>query len=234
MNSLFLVVFDLDDTLYPEVDFVKSGFRAVAKHLNDSGLIDAGSFYQMAWELFIGGTRGKIFNNALERLGVAFTPDQIVDLVSIYREHHPDISLFPDSLSLLKALKEYGCTLALVSDGPFQTQMNKIRALGLEACFDHLILTGAYGLDWGKPSPLAFLELMKKTGLEASKCVYVADNPSKDFLGPNRLGWFTIRVREKIGLYYDEMPVPDGEPREIVENLAALRQRLLSFIKQNQ
>jgi putative hydrolase of the HAD superfamily len=222
MRAFSLLAFDLDDTLYPEVEFVKSGFEAVAKHLDKLALISAELFFQTAWNFFARGIRGKIFNLALDQLSMTFSEDQLLELVSIYREHQPNIRPFPDSANLLQALKEQNCDLALISDGPFQTQLNKVRALGLERYFDYLLLTGAFGPDWGKPSPRAFLELMKRTGIEASKCVYVADNPRKDFLGPNRLGWHTIRVREKIGLYYHEIPPAGGEPRETLERLTDL------------
>ena len=125
-------------------------------------------------------------------------------------------------------LKEKGAVLALISDGPFQTQQNKLRALGLEAYFDHLVFTGAHGEDWGKPSPRAFLAIMERSRLPASACVYVADNPRKDFLGPNRLGWHTIRVREKIGLYGDESPPSGGAPKATVNTFAALCDLLLA------
>lgn len=228
MSIFYLVAFDLDDTLYPEREFVQSGFAAVAQHLADLGVIDAESFFQTATSLFVAGARGNIFNLALERLAVAFQAERIGELVRVYREHRPQIRPFADSPNLLKLLKGKGAVLALISDGPCQTQQNKLRALGLEAYFDHLVFTGAHGEDWGKPSPRAFLEVMGRSRVPAAACVYVADNPKKDFVAPNRLGWHTIRVREKIGLYYSENPPPGGEPEETVESFTVLRDRLLA------
>jgi putative hydrolase of the HAD superfamily len=228
MGTFHLVAFDLDDTLYPEREFVQSGFTAVAQHLADLGVIDAESFFHAATSLFIAGARGNIFNLALDRLAVAFQAERIGELVRVYREHQPQIRPFADSPKLLKLLKEKGTVLALISDGPSQTQQNKLRALGLEAYFDHLVFTGAHGEDWGKPSPRAFLEVMGRSRVAPASCVYVADNPRKDFVGPNRLGWHTIRVREKIGLYYSENPPPGGEPDETVESFTVLRDRLLA------
>ena len=228
MGIFQLVAFDLDDTLYPEREFVHSGFTAVAQHLDDLGLIDAESFFTTATSLFSAGARGNIFDLALERLAVVFPPARLGELVRVYREHQPQIRPFADSPQLLKFLKAKGVVLALISDGPCPTQQNKLNALGLEAYFDHLVFTGAHGEDWGKPSPRAFLEVMGQSGVPAAACVYVADNPGKDFFGPNRLGWHTIRVRETIGLYYSENPPPGGEPEETVESFTVLRDRLLA------
>lgn len=227
MGIFQLAAFDLDDTLYPEREFVQSGFAAVAQHLDDLGVIDAESFFHTATSLFIAGARGNIFDLALERLAVDYPAARIGELVRVYREHQPQIRPFADSPNLLKLLKEKGVVLALISDGPFPTQQNKLRALGLEAFFDHLLFTGAHGEDWGKPSPRAFQEVMERSGVQAAACVYVADNPGKDFVGPNRLGWHTIRVRETIGLYGDGSPPPGGEPKATVNSFAALRDLLL-------
>lgn len=228
MGIFQLVAFDLDDTLYPEREFVQSGFTAVAQHLSDLGVIDAESFFNTATSLFVAGARGNIFNLALERLAVVFPAARLGELVRVYREHQPQIRPFADSPKLLKFLKKKGVVLALISDGPCPTQQNKLRALGLEAYFDHLVFTGAHGEDWGKPSPRAFLEVMGRSGVPAAACVYVADNPGKDFVGPNRLGWHTIRVQEKIGLYYSESPPPGGEPKATANTFAALWALLLA------
>jgi putative hydrolase of the HAD superfamily len=228
MSIFQLVAFDLDDTLYPEREFVHSGFAAVARHLDDLGLIDAESFLTTATSLFVAGARGHIFDLALERLAVDFPTVRIAELVRVYREHQPRIRPFADSARLLQALKAAGVVLALISDGPWPTQQNKLRALGLEAYFHHLVFTGAHGEDWGKPSPRAFLEVMGASGVPAATCVYVADNPGKDFVGPNRLGWHTIRVRETSGLYGDASPAPQGEPQATVKSFAALWDLLLA------
>jgi putative hydrolase of the HAD superfamily len=222
MGIFQLVAFDLDDTLYPEREFVHSGFTAVAQHLDELGVIDAESFFTTATSLFVAGARGNIFDLALERLAIAFPASRVGELVRVYREHQPQIRPFADSPKLLQSLKAKGVVLALISDGPWHTQQNKLRALGLEAYFDHLVFTGAHGEDWGKPSPRAFLEVMGGSGVPAAACVYVADNPGKDFVGPNRLGWYTIRVRETIGLYGDTSPPPGGEPQATVNSFTAL------------
>jgi putative hydrolase of the HAD superfamily len=227
MSIFQLVAFDLDDTLYPEREFVHSGFTAVARHLDDLGVIEAESFLHAATSLFAAGARGNVFDLALERLAVVFPAARMGDLVRVYREHQPQIRPFAGSLRLLQLLKGQGAVLALISDGPWPAQQNKLRALGLEAYFDHLIFTGTHGEDWGKPSPRAFQEVMKRSGLPAAACVYVADNPGKDFAGPNRLGWHTIQVREKIRLYSDTSPPPGGEPQAAVNRFAALRDLLV-------
>jgi len=228
MSIFQLAAFDLDDTLYPEREFVHSGFAAVARHLEDLGVIEAESFFHTAAGLFAAGARSNIFDLALEKLAADFPAARMGELVRVYREHAPRIRPFAEARQLLQSLKAKGVVLALISDGPCPTQQNKLRALGLEACFDHLVFTGAHGADWGKPSPRAFLEVMERSGIAAPACVYVADNPGKDFAGPNILGWQTIQIRETIGLYAEASAAPGGEPQATVHSFAALRDLLLA------
>jgi putative hydrolase of the HAD superfamily len=228
MEPLQLVTFDLDDTLYPERQFVKSGFGAVAHHLDNVHKINGKKFFHIAWQLFEDGARRTIFNQALELLGIAFPPKLIPELVAVYRGHQPSIHPFMEAPELLKDLQEWNISLALISDGPLQAQQNKLTSLDLEEYFQYIIFTAAYGEEWAKPSWRSFERVMKLKGAEPGDCVYVADNPRKDFVGPNRLGWRTIRVRFRTGLYVNENPVPGGEPQETVDNFEALRNLLLT------
>ena len=61
------VVFDIDDTLYLERDYVRSGFRAVGEHVARSTGVDG--FSDLAFALFEQGLRGHIFDETLLRLG---------------------------------------------------------------------------------------------------------------------------------------------------------------------
>jgi putative hydrolase of the HAD superfamily len=225
---LNLVAFDLDDTLYLERFFVKSGLRAVAHYLEKNGIIVAENFFLTAWDFFEQGHRGTIFNQTFESLGVAFFPEQISLMVSVYREHQPDIYPYATAPQLLQTLREQGVVIGLISDGPVLMQQNKLKALRLANYFTHIIFTGAYGSDWAKPGALAFQELMNREKITAKNCQYIADNPRKDFLGPNNLGWRTVRLRHPEGIYYHESPPTGGEPHETIERFADLANLILS------
>jgi putative hydrolase of the HAD superfamily len=222
-----LIAFDLDDTLYLERHFVKSGFAAVAAYLDAMKMVTAVEFLATAWRLFEEGARGTIFNQALEQLAADFPPERLPELVSVYREHEPNIKPFANSGRLLENLRDRGIITALISDGPERTQRNKLQALELADFFEHIILTGSYGSDWGKPSLRPFVEVMHRGRMEAINCIYIADNPRKDFFAPNRLGWQSIRVRELDGIYHDEIPPQGGEPAKTVESFDLLFDLLL-------
>src|SRR5688500_742872 len=89
------VVFDLDDTLYPERDFVLSGFAAVDAWLQANHRIDG--FAEKAEALFAAGHRGHIFDQALELLDVSMAEALVPAMIEIYRRHPPALHLYSDA-----------------------------------------------------------------------------------------------------------------------------------------
>ena len=45
------ILFDLDDTLYEEMQFVKGGFKAVSLYISEYNNINQGVFYQLLLEV---------------------------------------------------------------------------------------------------------------------------------------------------------------------------------------
>lgn len=187
-----VTVFDLDDTLYNEIDFVKSGFQAVASSL--SGTSDR--YYETMWNYFLKQGSGKVFNHLIDTFNI---PLSIDEMVRIYRSHTPSIILSDLSVTVLKAARELGPT-ALITDGAAQMQIEKFNALGLSEWIDFPVFTDLYGTK--KPEPLAFEMIMDHFHLE-QKFVYLSDNPNKDFFAPNQLDWLTIRYKNPDGIYRD-------------------------------
>jgi putative hydrolase of the HAD superfamily len=192
------VVFDLDDTLYLERDYVDSGFHAVgtwcAERLGIEG-ID-----KLAQSLFVQGKRKNIFNAVLERLGVDRDTETILEMVRIYREHTPNIKLLPDAVECLTRLEDR-VYLGLLSDGNPVSQRAKIEALGLQSRFDATVITGEWGIEFFKPHVRGYQYLESQLDMCRDRFIYVADNPLKDFFAPQAMGWNAIRVRRPAGLH---------------------------------
>jgi len=204
-----LVAFDLDDTLYLETDFIRSGFAAVEEALGIEGVAAT------AWALHEDGLRGRVLGEALRRHGRGATPDEVTHAVAIYRAHFPRIDVAPDAAAALASLaSDPSFELALISDGLAATQRNKIEALGIGRWIGAMVLTDELAPDracW-KPHPAAFRRLQAAQACPAVR-VYVADNPRKDFDAPVQLGWHTVRLRRPGGLWEHE---PDGAARPAI------------------
>lgn len=207
------VVFDLDDTLYLERDFAFSGYAAVDAEFAISG------FEQACLDAFASGQRSRVFDTALAALGRTPDPNLVARMITVYRSHDPRIHLAADAR---RAVARWSGRAGLITDGPAETQRNKVRALGLAERLDPIVLTGALGPDAGKPSPLAFEVIERATGLPGRSLVYVADNPLKDFITPRRRGWQTIKIARPDRIHTAPAPTPDHLPAFSIESLDQL------------
>jgi putative hydrolase of the HAD superfamily len=213
------VVFDLDDTLYREHDFVRSGFEAVGAWVRRT--LHREAFFETAWALFEAGRRGTVFNDALRELGLPPDAAHIDEMVRQYRGHRPTLTLLPDARHALDACAR-DRNLAVLTDGYLAVQQGKVRALGLEARVDHIVYTDALGRAYWKPHPLPFKEITTRLGCPSGSCVYVGDNPAKDFIGARGLGWLTVRIRRDTGEYGHLKPAKGYEPHHTIHDLREL------------
>jgi putative hydrolase of the HAD superfamily len=221
-----VVVFDLDDTLYPEHAFVISGFEAVDRELQRRQIQ---GFLPVAQKLFQEGVRGKVFDNVLEQLGIPSSTEMIREMVEIYRFHKPRLALFPDAQRILDQYA--GQSIGLLTDGAARMQRNKVQALELDTKFAAAMFTDELEGEHGKPSPLPFQRIAAMLGREneMERMVYVADNPKKDFVAPNRLGWTTVRIQRGIGEYSGLQPIDqDHSAQYEIQNLDELPKILKS------
>lgn len=197
MNSLDLWIFDLDDTLYLERDFVLSGYAAVSKQTEAEF---KKPILEQLKRRFFAGERGDLFTPSLAEQGIAIDETKAQKLVQCYRQHAPLIAPCPDVVPFLKSLRSHGKKTALLSDGWHAVQKNKLVALGLESYFDAVVFTDALGgTEFWKPNPAGFEKCLRELGVQASGAVYLGDNPEKDFHAPKRLGMKSIRVRRAGG-----------------------------------
>lgn len=190
-----LYVLDLDDTLYLERDYVSSGL----KHVGYWAEINLGiyGFYEKAWAYFCKGIRGNLFNIVLSDNNIV--DDNIVStLVEVYRTHQPNIELLPDAIAFLETVGT--SSVAVITDGYSVCQWAKIKALGLEKMVDAIFVTDDIGKEFWKPHEKAFLEA--QGSFSNDQCVYIGDNPAKDFVAPRKLGWCkSVRIRRPDSLH---------------------------------
>ena len=181
-----VICFDLDDTLYKEIDFLKSAYREIAIHAAHGDRQLADKAYGVMLQAYKDG--GNAFLRLNELLGIE-TP--ISEYLAIYRAHRPDIHLEEDVVSTLDALKTAGCTMALITDGRSVQQRNKIAALALNRWIadGDIVISEEIGSE--KPDEANYRRVMERHP-DTGRFVYVGDNPKKDFIAPNRLGWTTV------------------------------------------
>lgn len=182
LDNIQLVLFDLDDTLYSEKDYVKSGFMAVAPEK-----------FNELWKAFCDGK--KTFDEVMS--------EKKDEALKMYREHLPNINLYSGVREMLTDFKNSGFKLGLITDGRPIGQRQKIKALNIESLFDKIIITDELGgVEFRKPNSKAFAIMKDTFKTDYSKMVYIGDNINKDFIAPDKLGMKSIYFNNGDGLYH--------------------------------
>jgi len=217
-----MVVFDLDDTLYDEIEYCKSGFRAVAEFLAEPpGAPPSEHIFCALWEQFATGNRTKIFNAALDELEISYDDKRIGELVNVYRSHIPNIKLPRDSRNVLCELGEK-YTQALLTDGFLPAQKLKVQSLGIEKYFKCIVYTEQLGREFWKPSPAGFEKIIENLKARPENMVYIADNEKKDFIAPNKLGFLTIQLIRPAGIHTSIRNQSGAKSRFVIHKISQL------------
>ncbi len=231
MTRLHAVIFDLDDTLYPERSYVLSGFHAVARWVEQALSIPKEKTARDLEAMYRQGVRGHTFEVWLDQQGVDGQRDELVErMVSVYREHQPALTPFDGIPAMLGEVGRW-CKLGLISDGHLAVQQRKWESLHFNEAFHTVVFSDIFGRQYWKPSHVPFEAALRTLDVAPEAALYVGDNPAKDFLGARQLGMKTIRFRSLGGEHALTEPESDlHAPDTTVENVQGLRVCLLNLL----
>lgn len=216
-----VICFDLDDTLYKEIDFLKSAFKEIVEYgISRSGRHDLSS--ADLYEGMLGAYFSK--EDAFDYLIAAVGSDlDKATLLSLYRNHVPQISLSDGAFELITEIRRKGYEIGIITDGRSVQQRNKIKALGLSdfVSNENVVISEEFGSE--KPSRANYEYFITKYP-EASDFYYIADNPKKDFISPNALGWKTVCVKDDgRNIHTQQMDLlPEYLPKLVIPSLSVL------------
>lgn len=195
LHDVKVVVFDLDDTLYGEKEYVRSGYKAIAATMPH--------VEQMEEKLWLAFEQKKSAIDAVLIEEGIYTEELKQQCLSIYRSHQPDIHFYEGAKELLCQLGSDGYKLGVITDGRPGGQRAKIKALGLDELVDHIIITDELGgVQYRKPNKTAFEKMQQQFEVPFKKMCYIGDNIQKDFVAPDMLGMRSIWFKNIDGLYY--------------------------------
>lgn len=207
LNNKSLFIFDLDDTLVLEQDYVLSGFHAVAAHIAFVCPLSKDEIHQFLLFTFANEGRLHIFDKLMRRYPCIAQQIGIDNLVSVYRLHNPEL-IFIDGVSVvLRRLRDDGKKIAVVTDGHTSMQMRKTAALRLDAYVDSIIYCWDIGAP--KPDPAGFVKAIEVMDATIGESVIIGDNPFHDIQPGALLGIDTVRVLQG---RFSSLPDMDGFP----------------------
>jgi HAD superfamily hydrolase (TIGR01549 family) len=204
-RDLSLVLFDLDDTLHDDTYAYHNAAEEVAREvaaehgidalaLKDAYIAEAEGFWHrlspLDLKVKLASIRASMWQTALERVGVKDIElaQRSADRYNAYRVKY--FTLFPGAVDLLRALRERGIKLGIVTNGLSETHREKIALLQISEFFDAIFLSDEVGMV--KPDPLLFAHACRTLGGAPSHGAMVGDRYDRDIAGALQAGLYTI------------------------------------------
>lgn len=228
------VFFDVDDTLYDHLIPFREALQEVLATGNDfpyAAAYHRMRYYSDSLSAQAGGTptqgreliemRTRRFMLALAEFGMTLTESKAAEIQSEYLKRQFDIQLFEGARALITRLMERGIIVGLITNGPPEHQMKKIRALGLTDLIppERIFISGAVGIT--KPDRRLFDHIADKLGLTPSACYYIGDSWRNDVVGAADAGWQVLWFNHR-GASPESEHRPHHEARSYMELSQAL------------
>jgi putative hydrolase of the HAD superfamily len=223
------VTVDLDDTLFPQREFLDGAWHDVAATGASMGVPERPLLEALTGIASEGSDRGRIIDRALERCQSPASPELVAALVDTFRGYRPaKLAAYPGVPETLARLRGW-LPVACVTDGDPLIQRAKLSALGLADGFDAVVISDEIGRQFRKPHPAPFLAALERLGALPADAVHIGDRPDKDVVGPHRLGMRAIRVRTgEYAATSDPDPGPELSCDDAVSAMVAIQAALVS------
>jgi putative hydrolase of the HAD superfamily len=189
------IFFDLDETLITRAAairaFIADQYRRYKEQL---GNVTEAAYAERFLDIEDNGRIGKhlVYPALVKELGItAVSPETLLE---DYRAIYPNFAVTnPGALETLKALRQAGFKIGILTNGNVAVQDGKIDVIGIRPLLDAIVISEAVGLK--KPDPAIFLLAAEKIGEAAEACLFVGDNPEVDIVGAAGVKMQTIWFR---------------------------------------
>ncbi len=227
------IFFDMDDTLLDAVAAAQESWDLVCSTfgprlgceqtaLRDAIRREGSEFWkdeasvELQWRTRLLDAREAIVKAALET--ESWDTRMAQPIAYMYEtEHRARLGPFDDTHNTLRALRDGGCRLGLITNGPRNLQRDKIQRFRLGHFFDSIVIEGEFGV--GKPHPDIFRHALNEVGVRPDRAWHIGDNLYADIGGAQGAGIHAVWIhRDRLELKENTTHVPDrvvGHLREL-------------------
>lgn len=220
LKDVKAVIFDLDDTLYPQKEYSRQCLLATSDYISGLSGVDVKLIKKTLNEILDkNGIEYKYaFNDLFTAIGFDGVP-HLKKILELFGACQPKLQLFDNVFEVLTSLKD-AYRLALLTDGYEKVQHFKVRELGLNNFFEEILVTFTLGEENRKPSVMPYQIMLEKLGLEPFECVYVGNDPNRDFLACKKIGMKSLRINQ--GDYKDLFLGRDYDADFCIDNILGI------------
>ena len=206
MPRFDIVLFDLDDTLHDDTYAYQNAAEEVAREVAAEHGIDAlalkaayiaeaeGFWHRLSpddLKVKLASLRASMWQAALDSVGMTDNPELAARSAERYNAYRTKyFTLFPGAVELLRALRDRGLKLGIVTNGLSETHREKIALLRISEYFDAVFLSDEVGMV--KPDPLLFAHACRQLGGAPARSAMVGDRYDRDIAGAMKAGLYTI------------------------------------------
>lgn len=163
------------------------------------------------------GASREIARHAFTDLGLS-ADDTAHEIAEYYRALRATrIVPYPGAIETLRALRERGIPMALLTNGEARNQRRSVEQHALAQYFDCIVIEGEFGA--GKPDERVFRHALSTVGCDPEQTWMVGDSLEADIATPHRLGMHTVWVDAESRGLPEAAPV---RPHRIVRSIAEL------------
>jgi len=197
-HSIKAVVFDLDHTLFDRyatlrvlapviAEYFRAGLRReVTPEQLAQVMIEADrQWVQLGWE---------VMYEAICHQDIFLIPPSLEGFQGlVFQQFHTAAVPYPYVRGILEQLRRNGYRTGLITNGDGFLQRSKLRLLGLEDCFDYVLITGDYGT--AKPDISVFYHMADCLDCRTNEMLYAGDHPVNDVDASRRAGCISVWIR---------------------------------------
>ena len=235
MKKELSLVFDIDDTLYSQME----PLLTACEYSLGSKLPDPELFYRIfgkrSAEMFLFSESGQVsihesriyrIENTMKDMGIPFTREQAEIFQARYKENQSHLHISTVLSGLLDECAAAGIKMGVITNGPLAHQVQKFHTLGLDKWFTQEQLIVSAGVGVAKPDVKIFRMAEEMWKLDPASTYMVGDSLENDIAGAQNAGWKTIWMN------HHRYAVPEGmtQPDYIVyteEELRKLMEEIL-------
>lgn len=168
-------VFDLDNTIYPEKDYLYQVYFQIAQFIEYNELIDSKELTAFLVKTFQDEGRKDLFNKLIAQYQLK--PEYLENFLRLIRNARLPLKLlmYKEVLQLMQDLVMERKRLFILTNGNIDQQSNKIKQLEWNGLEQYITCYFANETK-PKPAPDSMLDLLEKNNLKASEVLFIGDS----------------------------------------------------------